>query len=77
MNLMQAIFSKAVSENKVYVNIDINKELEKIANNMLYRALENIHDILGDDTLSDFDCIEKIVCVLEDMDFNGGGRHDF
>ena len=37
-------------------------------------------NILDDDSLDDATCfqkIEEIVCVFEEMGFNGGSRHDF
>ena len=43
-------------------------------------ALEKIRAILADDALSDAECfrkIEAIVCVLEELGGDGGGRHDF
>ena len=45
-----------------------------------YRALDEIRTILRDDTLSDSACFEKIeeiVCAMERIGSNGGGRHDF
>jgi len=45
-----------------------------------YKALEKIRAILADDALSDAECfrkIEAIVCVLEELGSDGGGRHDF
>ena len=40
-------------------------------------TLAAIRQVLNDHTLSDFECIEKIVCLLEDIGSNGGIRHDF
>lgn len=45
-----------------------------------YRALQNIQAIVRDDSLDDVQCyhrIEKIICTLEDLGSDGGGRHDF
>lgn len=45
-----------------------------------YKALEKIRAILADDALSDAECfrkIEAIVCILEELGGDGGGRHDF
>ncbi|SCI77395.1 Uncharacterised protein [uncultured Clostridium sp.] len=45
-----------------------------------YRALQNIQAIVRDDSLDDVQCyhrIEKIICTLEDLGSDGGGRHEF
>ena len=51
-----------------------------LASDAASRALRNIQEILGDDTLDDPECfhrIEAIVSLLEDMGLSCGGRHDF
>ena len=55
------------------INIDIN-ELAALA---CYDALQKIKAIIENDDLSDFECVEMIVCVLEDIGSDGGFRHDF
>lgn len=40
-------------------------------------ALHEIKSIVENPYLSDFECIDKIVCVLESVGSDGGGRHDF
>ena len=45
-----------------------------------FTTLGKIRDILADDTLEDpecFDKIERIVCEMESLGLNCGGRHDF
>jgi len=42
----------------------------------MYDALEEIKAIIQNDSLSDFACIEKIVCVLGTYGSSGGSRHD-
>ena len=41
------------------------------------RALARIRDILADNALDDFQCVEKIVLVLEELGVDCGDRHDF
>ena len=41
------------------------------------RALERIREILADNALTDFECVEKIVIVMESLGLDGGDRHDF
>lgn len=42
-----------------------------------FKALQKIKTIIENDSLSDFECIEKIVCVFEAIGSDGGNRHDF
>ncbi|EEG30885.1 hypothetical protein CLOSTMETH_01453 [[Clostridium] methylpentosum DSM 5476] len=40
-------------------------------------TLNRIRETLLDDSLCDFECIEEIVCILEDSGIGCGSRHDF
>ena len=40
-------------------------------------ALRRIKAVVDDDSLSDFECVEKIVLIFEDIGSSGGSRHDF
>ena len=42
-----------------------------------YLALCEIKKIIEDVTLTDFDCVEQIVAIFEDIGSDGGSRHDF
>ncbi len=42
-----------------------------------FQALRRIKDILDQDELDDFECIEEIVKVFEKIGSEGGSRHDF
>lgn len=48
-----------------------------LVENTCYQAIQDIRIILDNDKLNDFECIEKIVRLLENMGSNGGSRHDF
>lgn len=41
------------------------------------RALRQIREILADNALTDFECVEKILAVMEGLGLDGGDRHDF
>lgn len=71
---------------RLYINYggetmqDIQEFYRCLASDASSRALLRIRDILADDTLSDENCfqrIEAIVCPLEDLGIDCGGRHDF
>lgn len=51
--------------------------MEKLAENISVQALKDIHNILSDNSLSDFECIEEIISVFEKIGSGGGNRHDF
>ena len=42
-----------------------------------YNTLQKIKAVIEDDSLADFECVENIVCIFEEIGSNGGGRHDF
>lgn len=49
------------------------KEIVKIKS---LQMLQKIKTIIKDDGLNDFECIEEIVCIFEEMGSTGGSRHD-
>ena len=40
-------------------------------------VLAEIQKVIEDDDISDFDAIEKIVCIFEKYKISAGPRHDF
>ncbi len=54
-----------------------NLETNQIADTNAILILNKIKEIIADDSLSDFDAIEEIVCILEENNIDCGGRHDF
>jgi len=80
MELWQDIFLKLLRDQKMEIAFPQMPDMEELLTSECYRALQEIRDILKDDTLSDKECFEKIeniVCVFEKIGSNGGGRHDF
>ena len=56
---------------------DLEIDADKIADTTAIKVLSEIKDIIHDDTKSDFDAVEEIVCVFEKYNIDIGGRHDF
>ena len=56
-------------------NFEIDES--EIAESTAIIMLGEIQKVIGDDSLSDFDCVEKIVCIFERYKISTGGRHDF
>lgn len=72
----QIITEHLARSGAIAVHIDANS----IAENVCYRALRQIREILANPALSDpecFDRIEQIICVLEELRSDAGSRHDF
>lgn len=55
----------------------IDFEPDEIADTKAISALSEIQEVIQDDELSDFDAIEKIVCIFEKYHISAGERHDF
>ena len=55
------------------LEIDVTEIPDSIAINML----AEIQNILSNENYSDFDVVEKIVCVFEKNGIDFGSRHDF
>lgn len=77
MELLEALVTQAAKKGALQLNVDFDETFKTIVGDICFQTLVKIHDILDNSDLSDFECIEKIVCTLEDIDFNGGCRHDF
>ena len=56
---------------------DIVINADEIADTTAIKALSEIQEIISKDDYSDFDAMERIVCIFEKYRFDFGGRHDF
>ncbi len=54
-----------------------NLDANQIADTNAISILNKIKKVIADDSLSDFDAVEEIVCILEKNNIDCGGRHDF
>ncbi len=81
MDFYREIIINVLKDENVKVSFpDLKLDAKKIVELECYKALKEIRNILDDDSLDDATCfqkIEEIVCVFEEMGFNGGSRHDF
>lgn len=77
MELYEKILYEAIAKDMIP---GIQIDLTQLVESRCYRVIEEIYDIVADDTLDDSECferIEAIVCALERLGIGGGGRHDF
>ena len=56
---------------------DFEIDAKKIADTVAINMLREIQSIIRNENDSDFDAIEKIVCVFEKNNIDFGFRHDF
>ena len=77
MELYEKILCETIAREVIpALNIDPAQLVEM----KCYQAIQSIRRILADDSLEDPECfyrIEEIVCALENVGADGGGRHDF
>lgn len=50
---------------------------DSIAQTQAIQALSEIQEVLDRDEISDFDVVERIVCIFEKYKLDTGSRHDF
>ena len=77
MELWEEILLNIIKENQGKIKI---KEISKTINSKCYIILQQIKEILSDDSLSDKECflkIEEIIYVFETIGINCGNRHDY
>jgi len=63
-------------DTKITISIP-KKDMTKLFTDTCYMALAEIHKIISDDELDDFQCVEQIIQIFERIGSDGGNRHDF
>lgn len=58
-----------------FKNAHIN--IEKVFNEKCFELLDKIKAVIKNDSLSDFECIEEILCLFEEYGIGIENRHDF
>lgn len=81
MEIYAEILAHFLSKQKAQIlfpNLQFNAA--EIVAQQSYLTLCQIKSIIADGTIDDAECfqrIEEIVCALEEIGVDGGGRHDF
>jgi len=73
LELLKTYISDYINNNMEDFEIDADKIADGVAINML----REIQNIIRDESNSNFDVVEKIVCVFEKNNIDFGFRHDF
>jgi len=77
VELYKEILAKVIESQKIEVTFpDLQLNATEIVELHCYQALQRIKAIIENDQLSDFACIEEIVCLFEQLGSDGGNRHD-
>lgn len=56
---------------------DFNIDASKIADSTAIQMLSEIQNIIKNECYTDFETVERIVCVFENHKIDFGNRHDF
>ena len=73
LDLLKGGICEAVGAGLEHIEIDVSY----ITDTRAIQVLSEIKAIINDDTKSDFDAIEEIVCIFEKYNIGAGDRHDF
>ena len=77
MNIKTEIIKSYISDMICNSMSDFDIDADKIANSKAIEMLEEIQQILKNDSLDDFEMIDEIVCVFYKNNIDAGGCHDF
>ena len=78
MKFSKELLTKIFSEEEIAVVFpNLKKSIREVAELEGCKILQKIKAIIEDDSLSDFECAEEIICVFEELGSICGGRHDF
>ncbi len=78
MDLYKELLINILKEDEIEVRFKrFSFNIEKFTQNECYILLDKIRAVIQDDSLTDFDCVEKIVCLFENSGISAGNRHDF
>lgn len=78
MEFLKEIIISALYNNRINLSVDFGDvDIANILTIESAKTLKKLHKILCDDTLDDFQCIENIITIYENMGLTCGKRHDF
>ena len=79
LEFYKQVLIEAISKHKIKVTIE-NLKIENpntLVEKTSYQTIQRIRKILANETLSDFECIERITNLLENIGSDASSRHDF
>lgn len=77
MDLLSNILLEVLLKCPIQVSIagGDSQDFVKIAHNECLSALLTIQSILAKEELSDYECVEEILCIMDGLGGKGTGRH--
>ena len=73
LELLKSSIAEIVTSNIENLDIDVSEIADTVAISMLSEILS----VIKDETLSDFEIVERIVTIFENKDISTGLCHDF
>ena len=77
MNIKLELLRRSISDIVRFRLEDFELDATQIADTTAIQMLDEIQKVIKDETCSDFDAVEKIVCIFEKYNIDAGARHDF
>ena len=81
MELYKQILTNLLAQEKITVTLaNVTVDINRVVEDVCYKALCDIKDVIENDALDDEECfmkIEEIICIYESLGSDGGFRHDF
>ena len=77
MNIKVELLKNYISDFINFKLEDFEIDASHIADSTAIKALAEIQRVITDESFSDFDAIEEIVCIFQKYKIDTGFRHDF
>ncbi len=77
MNIKLELIQNHITEMVAKLLEDNLIDYNTIADTNAILILNQIKKVISDDSLSDFDAIEEIICIFEENNIDCGSRNDF
>ena len=77
MNIKLELLKSEIAQ-LIAISLDkLDIDADRIADTAAINALSEIRDVIQNDVLSDFEMVERIVCIFEKYNISSGVTHDF
>ena len=77
MNIKTELLRNYLAEFVKSETEDFEIDASQIADTTAIQMLSKIQTVIKNESYSDFDVVEKIVCIFEKYNIDSGSRHDF
>jgi len=78
MKLFREILANILAKEEISVSFpNLRFTATELVEMESFKTLQKVKAVIENDSLSDFECVEKIVHIFENIGSNCGNRHDF